>query len=168
LVFRIATQLESEDSLMNALRTLIVFSVEGQRFALRLTTVDRIERMVEITPLPKAPENVLGVVNRQGQIVPVFNLRHRLHLPERAIDPLDQLLFARTQHRSAALVVDAVEGVTEADERDLITSDAVLPGLEMLEGVAKLRDGLALIHDLERFLSLKEEAALADALRAHD
>ncbi len=153
---------------MNALRTLVVFSIDGQRFALRLAVVDRIERMVEITPLPKAPENVLGVVNRQGQIVPVFNLRRRLRLPERAVDPLDQLVFARTQHRSAALAVDAVEGVMEATERDLVASDAVLPGLEMLEGVAKLSDGLALIHDLDRFLSLKEEAALAEAMRAHD
>lgn len=168
MFFRIATQFESEDSLMNALCTLIVFSVEGQRFALRLATVDRIERMVEITPLPEAPENVLGVVNRQGQIVPVFNLRRRLHLPERAVDPLDQLLFARTQNRSAALAVDAVEGVMEAAEHDLVASDAVLPGLEMLEGVAKLSDGLAFVHDLDRFLSLTEESALADALRAHD
>ena len=153
---------------MNALRTLIVFSVDGQRFALRLAVVDRIERMVEITPLPKAPENVLGVVNRQGQIVPVFNLRHRLHLLDRDVEPVDQIIFARTQRRQVALAVDAVEGVMEAAERDLIASDAVLPGLELLEGVAKLSDGLALIHDLDRFLSLREEAALADAMRAHD
>jgi purine-binding chemotaxis protein CheW len=39
--------------------------------------VERIVRVVEVTPLPKAPEIVLGVVNVQGQIIPVINIRKR-------------------------------------------------------------------------------------------
>ena len=37
-----------------------------------------------------------------------------------------------------------------------------------MAGVAKLRDGLVLIHDLETFLSDAEAAALDDAMTAQD
>jgi purine-binding chemotaxis protein CheW len=37
--------------------------------------------------------------------------------------------------------------------------------LEYVEGAVKLKDGMVLVHDLERFLSLDEETALDEALR---
>jgi purine-binding chemotaxis protein CheW len=41
----------------------------------------------------------------------------------------------------------------------------ILPALDYVEGVVKLREGMLLIHDLERFLSLDEETTLDQALR---
>jgi purine-binding chemotaxis protein CheW len=90
--------------------------------------VERIGQMVEITPLPRMPEHVLGVVNRKGQIVHVFNLCRRFRLPERDVDPRDHLIFARTRHRPVALAVDAAGEVIEADGQNLIASESVLPG----------------------------------------
>jgi len=42
----------------------------------------------------------------------------------------------------------------------------ILPGLEWIEGALKLEDGLVLIHDLDRLLSLDEDAAIDRALGA--
>lgn len=153
---------------MSDLRQLIIFSVEGQRLALHLEAVDRVERAVEVTPLPGCPDVVLGVVNLKGQIVPVFNLRKRFHLPEREVDLRDQFIFARAKRQTVALVVDAVHSVVETRKHDETLSSEILPALEGVEGVAKLDDGLVLIHDLDRFLSLQEENALAEALNPHD
>jgi purine-binding chemotaxis protein CheW len=146
----------------------IVFKLDGQKFSLRLTSVDRIERAVEITPLPTMPENVLGIVNLKGQIVPVFNIRRRFRLRERDIDPRDRLIFAHTARRTVALVVDAVSEIIGRQDRDVIAAGEILPGLDSVEGAAKVDDGLVLIHDLDRFLSLQEEATLDEAMRLHD
>jgi purine-binding chemotaxis protein CheW len=62
---------------VDKLNQLVVFAFDEQRYALHLSAVERIVRMVEITPLPKAPEIVLGVVNVQGRIVPIVNIRKR-------------------------------------------------------------------------------------------
>lgn len=45
---------------------LIVFVLDSQHYALPLLAVDRVVRMVAITPLPNAPDIILGVVNFQG------------------------------------------------------------------------------------------------------
>lgn len=144
---------------------LVIFILDGQRYALYLSAVERVVRAVEVTPLPKAPDIVCGIVNVQGRVIPVFNLRRRFHLPEREIAPSDQLIIAHARRRPVALAADAVSGVLEYSERLAVSAEDILPGAEHLEGVVKLEEGLVLIHDLERFLSLDEEAALERALR---
>lgn len=150
---------------MNSLSELVVFNLDDQRFALHLSSVGRIFHAVDITPLPKAPEIVLGVISVQGEIVPVINVRKRFRLPERALDLSDQLILAHTSKRNVILVVDAVIGIIESQEGKIITADKILPEIDYVEGIMKTEDGIILIHDLERFLSLEEEKTLGVALK---
>ena len=145
---------------------LVMFTLDDQRYALRLSSVEQIVRMVEITPLPKAPEIVLGVVNIRGRVVPVFHIRKRFRLPERDIELSDHLIVARTKRRTVALVADAVIGVDARAEEELAAVEPIYPGLEYVEGVVKLDDGLVFIHDLDTFLSLDEEKTMERALES--
>lgn len=121
-------------------------------------------RIVDVTPLPHAPDGVLGVVNVQGRVIPVINVRRRFDLPEREINLTDQMVIAHTARRPVALVVDAVIGVLEYSEQEVVGPQDVLPDLRYVEGVVKLDGELILIHDLDKFLSLEEETALDRAM----
>lgn len=143
---------------------LAVFLLDGQRYALRLSAIARIVRAVAVTPLPSAPEIVLGVINVQGLVIPLVNLRRRFHLPERPIELNDQFIIASTATRTLALVVDQVEDIVELPETAITAAEAVVPGLDYVAGVARQPDGLILIHDLDTFLSLDEERSLQNAL----
>ena len=143
---------------------LVVFTVQGQRYALYLSAVDRIVHAVEVTPLPKAPKIVLGVVNVQGEIIPVVDIRKRFGLSGREISPDDHFIIARTSRRAVALVVDSATGVIERVDKEVTAPEKILPQMGYVAGVVKLEEGLVLIHNLEQFLSLDEEAALASAL----
>lgn len=145
---------------------VVVFALDDGVYALRLVTVEQVARMVSVTPLPKAPEIVMGIVNVRGRIVPVFDIRKRFRLPAREIAVTDQLIIVRTAWRAAAVVADAVTGVREYSDETVVKAERVLPGLECVEGVAKLADGLVIIHDLDKFLSLEEDESLHRALPA--
>jgi purine-binding chemotaxis protein CheW len=145
---------------------LVTFTLENCRYAVPLPAVERAVRMVEITPLPKAPEIVLGIINLQGRIIPVLNIRKRFRLPGREPGLSDQLLIARTARRTVALVVDGVSDVIEHSPQETTPPPTIAPGLEYLAGVVKLADGMLFIHDLDDFLSLEEEDALEIALGA--
>ncbi|URL57583.1 chemotaxis protein CheW [Luteibacter flocculans] len=56
------------------------FSLKGQRYAVSLASVREVIRPGGITPVPGAPEDVLGIVNLRGQIVPVLDGRRRFGL----------------------------------------------------------------------------------------
>ena len=143
---------------------LVTFELDGQRYALHLSAVQIVVRAVEITPLPQAPDCVAGIINFQGQVVPVFNLRRRFRLPERELQLEDHIILARTARRLVALVVDTVGGVLECADGGTVPAETVVPGTEYVEGVVKRTDGLILIHDLNSFLSLHEEQTLEGAL----
>ena len=145
---------------------LVVFTLGDRRYGLPLAAVDRIVRAVEITPLPEAPNIVFGVVNVQGRVIPVINVRRRFRLPEREIALTDQMVIARTRRRSVALMVDVVTGVLQYSEQEAVPAQDVLPELHYVDGVVKLDDGLILIHNLDDFLSLEEEVVLNRALEA--
>jgi purine-binding chemotaxis protein CheW len=147
---------------------LVVFLLDDRQYALQhLASVEKIVRAVQVTPLPKAPEIVIGAINLQGQIIPVVNIRQRFRLTEREANLADRFIIARTPKRTLAFFADAVTGVLELPHDALIAKERVIPGLEYISGVAKLADGMILIHDLDSFLSLEEEATLETALKQH-
>lgn len=141
------------------------FAVEGRKYALPLASVSKIIHTVEITPLPKAPRIVLGIINFYGRVIPVVNLRNRFGLPEREMELSDQLIVAETPARPVALLADRVDDVVQIDEQEIIRAGQIVPRTEYVEGVVKLAGDLLLIHDLAKFLSFEEETALKKALK---
>ncbi len=143
---------------------LVVFCVNEQEFALPVSVVERVIPAVEIAQLPGAPEGVLGVINFQGRIVPVFDLRARLGAPARPLQASDHLVLAHTRQRMVALLVESVREVLPAGKIAPVPAAEVLPHLELVSGMVKLEEGIAMVHDLDRFLSLEDDAALQVAL----
>ncbi|HJV67366.1 MAG TPA: chemotaxis protein CheW [Geomonas sp.] len=143
---------------------LLVFTLDRQRYALRLDRVQRVVRAAAVTPLPKAPEVVLGILDLGGQVVPVINLRRRFRLPERELRSDDQFVVAKAGALTVALAVDAAGEVLEEGELELVPPESVVAGTAFLEGVAATREGLLLIHDLESLLFPSEERQLSQAL----
>ncbi len=149
---------------MNESKALVIFLLDHQKFGLFLSHVERIVRMVEISPLPKAPEMVLGVINMAGTILPVFDVRKRFNFPPREPGLNDHLIIARLNRRFAALLVDSAAEVMPYQEQKVVETHHILQGLPDVEGVMKLESGLVLIHRLDQFLSLKEELVLEEAM----
>ncbi|MGC1404834.1 MAG: chemotaxis protein CheW [Thermodesulfobacteriota bacterium] len=143
---------------------LVPFFLDGHCYALHLGVVVRVIPAVEITPVPKAPEIVLGLINIRGKIIPAFNLRRRFRLPDRETELTDHFIIANTSKRLVALPADSVGGVMQVSDAQITEPMDILPELEYVAGVVKLKDGLLLIHDLESFLSVDEETALDEVL----
>lgn len=150
--------------MMNEAENLVAFSLENRQFALHLSAVERVIHAVEVTPLPKAPKIVLGILNLQGRVIPVINIRARFRLPERGIELTDHFIIARTARRTVALVVDSVASVIQPAAQEIISAEEILPNMEYVEGVVKIEGEMILIHDLEQFLSLEEERLLDEAV----
>jgi purine-binding chemotaxis protein CheW len=149
---------------MNRTLLHLAFILDEGHYALDLSVVERIIQSVEITPLPEAPDIVLGIINIKGKIIPVVNIRRRFRLSEKDIEPTNRLIIAHTLKRTVALVVDVVLGVIKTPEDRVVKADTVLPGLDYVQGVVKMEDGMILIHDLNKFLSLEEEQTLDTAI----
>jgi purine-binding chemotaxis protein CheW len=149
---------------MNGTDQILVFTIKGIRFGLRLAVVERVLRMVEVTPVPEASDIVTGLLNLQGRVVPVLNVRKKFRLPDRDMALDDQLIVAHTAGRPIALPADSVTGVCECPEQELIGAKEILPGMDHFQGVMKLKGDLVFIYDLDGFLSSEEEERISQNL----
>jgi purine-binding chemotaxis protein CheW len=146
----------------------VLFALDSGRYALPLHSIERVVRASQYTPLPLAPAAVLGAIEVAGNILPLFNLRNRFQLPERALTPADQFIIARTSRGGVVLAVDAALGVIDEPPQGALDSARLAPDLAHIRGVMSLPDGLVLIQDLEQFLSPPEAGALAAAIVAEE
>lgn len=149
---------------MDVANNFVLFVIEGQSFVIRLSEVNRIARAVSVTPIHDAPEVIEGVVNIQGEVVPVVNLRKRFGLPAKDVGIDDHFIVAKTNRRLVAVLVDEVKDIIESVEEEIVSQDDILPGREAIEGVVKTEKNMIVIQDLDKLLSLEEEDQLDRSL----
>ncbi|WP_320009055.1 chemotaxis protein CheW [Maridesulfovibrio sp.] len=144
----------------------IIFEVDAVRFGLPSVMVDRVERAVMITPVPEAPDPVLGVVNDGGDIVPVLGLRSRLGTEERDVILSDRLIFSSVNGRRMALLADGICDVLEIKPDSVQNADEVWPGVSFLKSFAGLGADVVLVQDMGALLDPEQFLTLSNALAA--
>jgi purine-binding chemotaxis protein CheW len=145
---------------------LLVFVLRGLRHAVPLAQVERVVSAVQVTPVPRAPAIVLGVIDLHGRIVPVLDVHHDTNGATPGLQLSDQFLIIQTPLRTVALLVDETHGVVERDAGAISYLAPALSSPGRSDGVLRLGDGLAVIHDVETFLSAHESRLLDEALAA--
>jgi purine-binding chemotaxis protein CheW len=139
---------------------LLVFSIDGKRYAIHLQAVVRVVPAVEITPLTEGPDIVSGVFNAQGQVIPLLNIRKKFKLQERAIDLDDNIVIVKGSKWTVAFAVDSTEGVIERRHEEIIPAENILPDMGYTEGVLKIHDDLVFLYDIDKALSSEEKGKL--------
>ena len=149
---------------------LLTFELGSLPCALPTRVLVEVARAVAITPLPKAPPIIEGLVNLRGAIVPVLDVRRRFGLEPRALTPDQHFLIAWSGPRVVALRVDRALDLVAVDEHAIDSAARAAPGAEHVAGIARLPDGLLVIYDLETLLGLEEgrevDGAVAEAAAA--
>lgn len=143
---------------------LLSFYLDEQLYALPLAQVRRALPAVAISPLPRGPAAVIGIVNVVGTAIPVVDLRARLQLPPREVRLEHRLLWVVVAGRDLLLPVDAVNDVLSLAPAEIVSADTMPEAPPLLKGVVCLPQGLLLIEDLAKVLSLQEQRELDDVL----
>ena len=88
---------------------LILLEVAGADFCIDIGSVREIRGFTASTPLPQAPDYVLGVINLRGAVMPVLDLRARLGLGSTEASGRHVIVVVRHDDQTAGLLVDAVQ-----------------------------------------------------------
>lgn len=88
---------------------LILLEVAGHDFCIDIGAVREIRGFTASTPLPQAPDFVLGVINLRGAVMPVLDLRARLGLGRTEASGRHVIVVVCWDGQTAGLLVDAVQ-----------------------------------------------------------
>jgi len=133
-----------------------VFTIETRLYALELSAVEKVIRAVEIIPLPDSPDRVMGLINFKGKMIPVFNIRKKLRVPERGIEPDDRIIMSRISGYQVAFIADKVEGVFAFSPIPggifpWDKAEQIFPEMEeFIKGIAEIDGSPVIVYDSQR------------------
>lgn len=96
---------------------IIAFHLHDQEFCVKTTTVREIRGWAPCTPIPHAPENVLGVMNLRGTVIPIVDLAGKLGMLSNRGNERCAIVVADVQNVIIGLVVDRVSDILTIDEK---------------------------------------------------
>ena len=143
---------------------IVSFLVGDREFAVNISRIIEIIYYKPAMPLPESPEFVEGVVDLRGTVIPVLNLKKRLHLPSKNTTRPNHILIVRLKDKMIGIVVDEVKQVVQIDEEQIQSSQNILErtSSKYLQGVCKLNDRLVFLLSLDTLLTEDEQARLKE------
>jgi purine-binding chemotaxis protein CheW len=138
--------------------TYILFEIAGTTYAVNSQSVQQIEMIDHITPLPNAPAFVDGVVFTRGQVIPAINLRTRFGFERVTKSNRTRLLVVSSTDRLVGLIVDSAREFMSIPADIIQAPNDSLAGLsgEYLRGIVTIDDRIVLVVNLEEVIRLTQ------------
>lgn len=153
-----------ENKAKGELLQMVSFNLGNEEFGVDILMVQEINRMLNITKVPRSPEFVEGVINLRGRVIPIINLRKRFGMPAKEWDKQTRIVVVTIENKILGLVVDAVSEVLRLPADTIEPPPPMVSGIESeyIQGVGKLDNKLLILLDLNKLLTSKERAMLGE------
>lgn len=122
--------------------------------------IQEINKLLDMTPVPQAPDYVKGILNLRGQIVTVIDLCKKLGLPEiRMNQEENRNIIVNSENEYVGLLVERISDVVRADWDEVQAPPANIGGVQgkYFEGVYKTDTSLIGILNAEEVLRTHKE-----------
>lgn len=140
----------------------LTFSLDNEQYGIGILKIKEIIGMIPITPVPRTPEYVKGVVNLRGKVIPVIDLRQRFSMG--AVDTTDRtcIIVVEVESQSGTvlmgILVDSVSEVLNIKEDEIEDTPTFGTQVETdyILGMAKMDGGVKILLDIDSVLSTGE------------
>jgi len=136
----------------------LTFALGQQSYGVEILRVQEIKGYTAITPVPRMPAHVKGVMNLRGTVVPVVDLRARFGMPAEDYTRFTVIIVVNVGERIAGLVVDAVSDVLDVDASEIVPAPDMGRGTDnsLLAGMAKAGDRLISLLTIDRVVGFDD------------
>jgi len=146
----------------------LTFRLSGATYGIGILKVQEIIGLLPLTPVPRTPEFVRGVINLRGRVIPVVDLRRRFGME--VLPDSDRTCIVITQVdgdkglMTMGVVVEDVAEVVDIPREVIADVPEFGAGVdtEFLVGMGKVADEVVMLLDIDRVLSGKDVALVAD------
>jgi purine-binding chemotaxis protein CheW len=134
------------------------FYVDDLLMGIDIQKVQEINRYIEVTQAPHAPNFVRGVVNLRGEVVTIIDLRMILGLEPTTLTDRTRTVIVHSQGENIGLLVDRIADVIHTRGSETEPPPPNVSGVDgkFFHGVCKLEHELLIILDIEAIVANSE------------
>lgn len=139
----------SEDNAKSEVE-FVTFSAGDQSFSIEITQVREIRRWSPVTALPHAPNEVLGVMNLRGSVIPIYDLAARFGLGQTPENPRNVIVVAMHGGQTVGLLVEAVSEILSVSRDQIQETPDIRSEMarQSITGVIPIETGMTRVIDL--------------------
>jgi len=140
----------------------LTFKLDGESFATEISRVREVLEYTQITPVPRSPEFMQGVINLRGSVVPVVDLRLQFGMPsvEVTVDTCIIIIEVTIEGISTVLgaLADSVQEVVELKPEQLEASPSFGTRIDndFIQHMGKLDDRFVMVLNMNKVFSLEQ------------
>lgn len=141
---------------------LVAFMLSKETYGIDIAAINEIIRPQEVTRVPRAAEDIKGIINLRGKIVPIVSLRRRLGLPdEEQLNSAARVIVVNHEGNLVGLEVDSVVGVLRLMETCIEKPTEMVGAVdtEFVRGVGKHQEELVILLNIETVLKPSDAAS---------
>lgn len=137
---------------------VLIFSINNEYYATDIMEVERIVGYEEPTKLPDSPVFVEGVINHEGNILPVINLARRFNLSRDMTKQESKIIVARQKLGKIGIIVDVVSEVKDVLESSIEIPPEIVAGISKryIKGLIKIDKKIIIFLNLATILTEEE------------
>jgi purine-binding chemotaxis protein CheW len=141
---------------------VVCFDIAGETYAADVDHVREIIRPAPMSPVPRAPAFIEGMLNLRGKVVPVVDFRRLMGFPPQEPSKRTRILIVEFNHQLVGAIVDGVSQVTRLASASVEPPAHIVSRIDTayLKGVAPLGEQIAILLDLDRVLDDAQEKAI--------
>jgi chemotaxis signal transduction protein len=137
---------------------LVTFVLDKEEFGIPISQIQEIDRVSQITRVPKSPSFVEGVTNLRGEVIPVINTRKRFGMEVKAVDDRTRVIIVDLNGAKTGLLVDSVRENLNLPKKDIAPPPhAIQSGVDsrFISGIGKVDNGkrMIVLLNVEQILS---------------
>ena len=134
---------------------LATFYVGEALCGMDILNVQEINKLMDMTKVPQAPDYVTGILNLRGQIVTVIDLGKKLGLTCTDLSDSTRNIIVNSENEYIGLLVSSISDVVEAQWDKVEDPPANIGGVQgaFFKGVFKTQDRLIGILDVNKVLA---------------
>lgn len=133
----------------------IVFNIENEDYGINVLDIYEINRLrdISITPFPKAPYFVEGIINLRGEVVPVINLRKRFGLQPKDMNKESRIIITKLDKKIIGIIVDNITKTIDLLPKNIsLTPEGVNINNKYVKCVGKKGEEIITILDIKEVL----------------
>lgn len=137
---------------------VVIFKIEDEEYAADIMQIERILDYTEPTKIPDAPSFIKGIIKYQDKILPIIDLKIRMHLNNRDKAKELKIIVVKNKDKLIGLIVDTVSEVIDISSESIEESpDIIKCSLnEYVYGIVKLENRIIILLNTEKIISIKE------------
>ena len=131
----------------------MTFALGTERYAVETEYVREVVRLADFSPVPRAPDFVLGVTNLRGEVLCLVDLRTLFDVSSKGLTDLSRIVVMGIERTEFGILVDETFEIARLRPDEIVPASESVAGVgrEYLLGVTRealiMLDGAALLRD---------------------